>query len=381
MAERTWMEQVVERVVSQVLETRLPRLREDLVQRVLEELQPQLGASSRANPTALLRAISGIHAGTTQREILRALLDSAVPYCGRAALFVVKSGKAMGWQGRGFVDIDAVKDFSLNVHTGLGARALRDRTVAGGTASEMDLRFIEQFGKPSDEQVLILPLMLKDKVAALMYADAGIDTDVKTDSAALELLVFSTSAWLEVASLRKQANRESTSELPVGMAERTAPAPVGAAPSFADPFPSHALKHIVATEAPSATGAAILATTAVAEETVEDTPVAETAISATAASAGLANLPPEEAEVHRKAQRFAKLLVDEIKLYNQAKVTEGRENKDLYDRLKEDIEKSRVTFQKRYGTTAAASAEYFQNELIHTLAEDDLSIMGANFRR
>jgi len=375
------MEQVVERVVSQVLETRLPRLREDLVQRVLEELQPQLGASSRANPTALLRAISGIHAGTTQREILRALLDSAVPYCGRVALFVVKSGKAMGWQGRGFVDIDAVKDFSLNVHTGLGARALRDRTVAGGTASEMDLRFIEQFGKPSDEQVLILPLMLKDKVAALMYADAGIDADVKTDSAALELLVFSTSAWLEVASLRKQANRESTSELPVGMAERTAPAPVGAAPSFADPFPSHALKHIVATEAPSATGAAILATTAVAEETVEDTPVAETAISATAASAGLANLPPEEAEVHRKAQRFAKLLVDEIKLYNQAKVTEGRENKDLYDRLKEDIEKSRVTFQKRYGATAAASAEYFQNELIHTLAEDDLSIMGANFRR
>ena len=369
------MEQVVERVVSQVLETRLPRLREDLVQRVLEELQPQLGASSRANPAELLRAISGIHAGTTQREILRALLDSAVPYCRRAALFVVKSGKAMGWQGRGFVDIEAVKDFSLNVHTGLGARALRERTVAGGTASEMDLRFIEQFGKPSDEQVLILPLMLKDKVAALMYADAGIDADVKTDSAALELLVFSTSAWLEVASLRKQASRESTPESPVGVA-------VGAAPSFADPFPAHASKHIVTTEAPPATGAAILATTAVAEETpVEDTPVAETAISATAASAGLANLPPEEAEVHRKAQRFAKLLVDEIKLYNQAKVTEGRENKDLYDRLKEDIEKSRVTFQKRYGATAAASAEYFQNELIHTLAEDDLSIMGANFRR
>ena len=382
MAERTWMEQVVERVVSQVLETRLPRLREDLVQRVLQDLQPQLGTSSRANPAELLRAISGIHAGTTQREILRALLDSAVPYCGRAALFVVKSGKAMGWQGRGFVDIDAVKDFSLNVHTGLGARALRDRTVAGGTASEMDLRFIEQFGKPSDEQVLILPLMLKDKVAALMYADAGIDADVKTDSAALELLVFSTSAWLEVASLRKQASRESTPESPVGVAERTALAPVGAAPSFADPFPAHASKHIVTTEAPSVTGAAILATTMVAEETpVEDTPVAETAISATAASAGLANLPPEEAEVHRKAQRFAKLLVDEIKLYNQAKVTEGRENKDLYDRLKEDIEKSRVTFQKRYGTTAAASAEYFQNELIHTLAEDDLSIMGANFRR
>ena len=58
-----------------------------------------------------------------------------------------------------------------------------------------------------------------------------------------------------------------------------------------------------------------------------------------------ANLSPEEADVHRKAQRFARLLVDEIKLYNQVKVTEGRKNKDVYDRLKDDIEKSRATYQ------------------------------------
>ena len=72
--------------------------------------------------------------------------------------------------------------------------------------------------------------------------------------------------------------------------------------------------------------------------------------------------------------------MDEIKLYNQAKVAEGRKNKDLYDRLKETIEKSRTTYQKRYGTTVAASANYFQHEIIRSLAEDDLSIMGANFR-
>jgi hypothetical protein len=85
--------------------------------------------------------------------------------------------------------------------------------------------------------------------------------------------------------------------------------------------------------------------------------------------------------VHRKAQRFARLLVDEIKLYNQAKVAEGRKNKDLYDRLKEDIEKSRGTYQKRYGNTVAGGADYFSQELIRSLAEDDSSIMGANFRR
>ena len=94
-----------------------------------------------------------------------------------------------------------------------------------------------------------------------------------------------------------------------------------------------------------------------------------------------AQLPPEEADVHRKAQRFARLLVDEIKLYNQAKVTEGRKNKDLYDRLKDEIEKSRATYQKRYGTTVAAAADYFNQEIVRSLAGDDGSLMGANFRR
>jgi hypothetical protein len=89
----------------------------------------------------------------------------------------------------------------------------------------------------------------------------------------------------------------------------------------------------------------------------------------------------EDGDLHRKAQRFARLLMDEIKLYNQAKVAEGRKNRDLYDRLKEDIEKSRSTYQKRYGNTAAASADYFNQELIRSLAEDDVSLLGSNFRR
>ena len=50
--------------------------------------------------------------------------------------------------------------------------------------------------------------------------------------------------------------------------------------------------------------------------------------------------------------------MDEIKLYNQDKVAAGRSNKDLYNRLREDIEKSKSTYDKRYGSTAAASGDY-----------------------
>ena len=90
MAERNAIEQIVERVVSQILESHVPQLRVDLVRRVLEELQPHLGQTSRAqsaenSPANLLKAISAIHAGTTQKEILRTLLDNTVRYSGRVA--------------------------------------------------------------------------------------------------------------------------------------------------------------------------------------------------------------------------------------------------------------------------------------------------------
>ncbi|HZU22958.1 MAG TPA: hypothetical protein VE998_09015, partial [Terriglobales bacterium] len=88
-----------------------------------------------------------------------------------------------------------------------------------------------------------------------------------------------------------------------------------------------------------------------------------------------------DAEVHKKARRFAKLLVDEIVLYNKQKVAEGRQNRDLYDRLHDDIEKSRAAYNKRFGSSAAASADYFTNELLTNLAENDPGLLGSSFSR
>jgi hypothetical protein len=112
----------------------------------------------------------------------------------------------------------------------------------------------------------------------------------------------------------------------------------------------------------------------------EPLPIGDAETKATLETPPVSSISPEDQDVHHKAQRFARLLIDEIKLYNQAKVAEGRKHKDLYDRLKETIEKSRATYQKRYGKTVAASGNYLQNEVIRSLAEDDPSIMGANFR-
>jgi len=371
MPEKAWIEQVVEKVVSEVLESYLPQLRTELIRRVVEEVTPQLGAAPDSSSASLLKAISSIQTGTTQREILRSLLDNTVRYSGRTALFVVKAGAATGWQGRAFSNHEDVKDFALDVNSGVAARALQSRMVFAGSASEMDPRFMSHFGAPADERVLLLPLLLKERVAALVYADAG--AGGKMDQAALELLVASASAWLEVASSRKQSQKEGAPE--AGIADKPQAAVPAQTSSFSDPFAAHTPAHsapLTANIPEEVTAAGMIAEAASASAT---------GTAAAVATDPFAAMSPEDAEIHRKAQRFARLLVDEIKLYNQAKVAEGRKNRDMYDRLRDDIDKSRATYQKRYGGTVAASAEYLNQELIRSLAEDDSSLMGANFQR
>jgi hypothetical protein len=378
MAEKNELAHVVERVVTQVLQGHLPQLREELVRRVLEAL-PQGAIESAhdtnaAGPADLLRGVAAIHAGGTQKEILRALLDSVAQHCGRTALFVIKGGTSSGWQGRGFEDNEAVKDFALDTSRGLPERVLHEKAPFSGQVLDMDPRFIDHFGSPAEDQIVMLPLLLKDKIAALLYADGGLEMN-RLDTASIELLVVSTSAWLELTSMRKQAPKESA---PYAESMPAAAPVAQTVSSFNDPFASHAPKHRATASAAS----------------YEQPVAAESAhlevVSAAAAAAGMdpggaaragATLSEEDADIHRKAQRFARLLVDEIKLYNQAKVAEGRKNKDLYDRLKDDIDKSRATFKKRYGNTAAASVDYLQAELVRSLAEDDITVMGANFRR
>jgi hypothetical protein len=155
-----------------------------------------------------------------------------------------------------------------------------------------------------------------------------------------------------------------------------------AAPAFNDPFAAHAPTHAMAAAATAESPAPVMSVVSEPESVAveEVVPMAQAAAAPAEVSA-MPAISSEDQDTHRKAQRFARLLVDEVKLYNQAKVAEGRKHKDLYDRLKEAIEKSRSTYQKRYGNTVAASGDYFQHELVRSLAEDDVSIMGANFRR
>jgi hypothetical protein len=85
---------------------------------------------------------------------------------------------------------------------------------------------------------------------------------------------------------------------------------------------------------------------------------------------------PDDQKAHEDAKRFARLVVSEIKLYNESKVNEGRRHKDIYERLKEDIERGRQMYSDRVATHVRESTNYFYEELVRILAGGDAAALG-----
>ncbi len=90
-------------------------------------------------------------------------------------------------------------------------------------------------------------------------------------------------------------------------------------------------------------------------------------------------VPEEERRLHTDARRFARLLVSEIKLYNEKRVLEGRQANDLYNRLKEAIDRSREMYDKRVQPQVASRFDYFHYELLNSLADGDANKFGNGY--
>jgi hypothetical protein len=85
---------------------------------------------------------------------------------------------------------------------------------------------------------------------------------------------------------------------------------------------------------------------------------------------------PSDETMHEEARRLARLLVSEIKLYNEEQVEEGRRNRDVYERLKEDIDRSRQMYDERVDPRILRSTDYFYQELVRILAAGDSRALG-----
>jgi hypothetical protein len=77
------------------------------------------------------------------------------------------------------------------------------------------------------------------------------------------------------------------------------------------------------------------------------------------------------------ARRLARLLISEIKLYNEKKVEDGRAAGNLYERLKDDIERSRKVYDERTPATIRKDTDFFQDEIVRILADGRVEALGS----
>ncbi len=83
-----------------------------------------------------------------------------------------------------------------------------------------------------------------------------------------------------------------------------------------------------------------------------------------------------EETLREEARRLARLLVSEIKLYNEEIIEEGRRMGNIYERLKDDIDRSRQMYEERIDPRLTDQEDYFYQELVQRLAGGDVKLLG-----
>ena len=108
---------------------------------------------------------------------------------------------------------------------------------------------------------------------------------------------------------------------------------------------------------------------------VEAAPVAA-GESEEAAGFSIDRLSAEEQELHRRANRVAKVSMQDIKMLHPDKVKLGRQHKDLCNRLRDDIEKAHREYDRRFKPIMDHPVDYFYRWMVEILAEGDAHALG-----
>jgi hypothetical protein len=329
---------------------------------VLAQQPPPVAA---ADYSGLKASLAAVEKGTNLSEVLTHLVGEVTKHIDRAAMFILKNNAAVGWYARGFEHNEVVKALTIPLTADTVFRvvsASRHATRGHVSHSPSTAQALSRLG--GDPQgVMAVPLVLRDKVAAVLYCDTPQDEVPAASGDAIEILVSYAGKVIDVLSAQPRAGGPS-------------PAPGGTSPGVRPPAPA-APQPPVAESTPRGFPAEGGTMRPQPAATIYRPPTAPAKAPPAAPPTPAARaLPPEEQKAHDDAKRFARLVVSEIKLYNEAKVTEGRKTKDIYERLKEDIERGRQMYHDRVPAAVRDASDYFHDELVRILAGGDANALG-----
>lgn len=281
-------------------------------------------------------ATESIRGKKTQAEVLEALIEHAAKFAPRAALFLIKGTALMLRSTMGFGDGSAQLlglQVPLELDTLLRHIAQTKTSYQGSAyAHAQNGVLVEKLDIAHDEILAGAPLLIFGKVGGIVYADTGGGQgSIKLD--AMEMLALSASSKLEALSAGQRAASKPAATLPAQPAS-----PVSPSAKSASPF----------------------------------------AVKAPAPSVNLDSLSELE-RAHHEAVRIAKILVQEIVLYNGTALEAGRMNGDIYDRVRADLDRSREMYERRIDMALIGHHDYFHEELVRVLCNGDPTRLGPNY--
>lgn len=259
--------------------------------------------------------------GSTE-EVATWLVDSTSSFCGQAALFEVMENQVRGVRSRGFeiAGLDSIEELEVTLdHAAALAHTARERdtVVALGTPGEVSSRILNALAHPAGERVHLYPVVIQDKTVAILYALAGRRESV--DGAALELLTHAAGMAAQILS---------------------EPRPI-------EPLPEAPVPALVTIK-----GVRLRANEGVA-----------------------AREPLRREAIEARARWFARAEVARMQVFHRTAVERGRVERDIYSKLRNEIETARRTYQQDFLAVSPFMADYLHKELIN-LAHGDANLLG-----
>lgn len=283
-----------------------------------------------AGVTRLLESIRGLDGASSLSEVLDALALASAREAARAAVVVLRGERIHGWKMSGFgprdmqpksIDLPLAESGVIGMAVG-AARAVTTRdgqSAAAGPGFET---------LPADRMGLAVPVIVGGRVVAVIYAD-GVSLDGHERAVpsgwpeVIEVLARHAGRCLEALTTQRAAAAPPRIQTPSSAAGTTAH---GTGPA-AGSNPQGAMSQIT--------------------DGVIDA-----------------------------ARRTARLLVSEIRLFHEPAVHAGRRDGNLMVRLAPQIEKARTAYDEQVPPGVRSQSDFFQQELIRTLAGGDATLLG-----
>lgn len=392
-------------------------LAQETVLQEMEQFQAQQNqaASGGLDGTQLLGMVKQFNDTCNQVGLLNLLVESAGQYVPRCMLLIRKGAAVHAWAGSGFSAEFTAKQLK-RVRWTIDQYPEISKVIQSGeplTVSFSDLSEISDLISAFDGFVPLkscfYPIQVKNKIAAILYCDTGSESRLENQDL---VEVLARIAGAELTLVTTKIKKSTPSPSGAEPAETAEPAPKPAPKPAVKPAPAPAAP-VVQFKPPEPALAPDFDMPSFSDSD-DDLPAVsdfsdENSFESDRADVGFGNsfdsgkslpsietqaMEPQARETQptpaitslsdteedpsiKKARRVARVLVSDLKLYNESAVEVGVKNGDLYSRLQDDIDRSYKHYQERVSTLLGNNkTNYFKEELVRQLVGGDASKLG-----